>query len=116
MVVPGEVVFDEYAEIAHYCRPFHNHKAVYRVMQGNPIGDRAMSTRREGFVKRNEFGFIQIGRKTVLVEPVGDELEPFRCLAGCGVMGGCRGYDCSIINICVESAEGPCSIDKLEER
>jgi hypothetical protein len=71
---------------------------------------------REGFVKRNEFRFIQIGHKTILVEPIGDKLEPFRYLVGCGMMGGCCGYNCSIIDICVESAKGPCSIDEFEKR
>jgi hypothetical protein len=106
MVVLGEVVFDEYAKVVYYCRPFHDREAMYRITQGNPIGDQAISTWREGFVKRNEFRFIQIGRKTILVEPVCDKLEPFRYLAGCGVMGGCRGYDHSIIDISVKSTEG----------
>jgi hypothetical protein len=58
MVVPGKVVLDEYTEVAYYCRSFHDREAVHRITQGNSIRDWTMSTQGEGFIKRNEFGFI----------------------------------------------------------
>jgi hypothetical protein len=51
MVVLAEVVFDEYAEVAHEQRLLYGHKTILQISEMDPIGDWTVSAWREGFVK-----------------------------------------------------------------